>query len=104
MSDATARIINITMLMMGSLETFFIATSFRKDTLRNRSDKVFFVKILTACVMMLTYGIYFYRGAENFSFSPEYMQLLIWTAKYYICDLNSVIQAFMPSSICICII
>jgi len=36
---------------------------------------------------------------ENFSFSPEYMQLLIWTAKYYICDLNSVIQAFMPSKI-----
>ena len=36
---------------------------------------------------------------ENFSFSSEYMQLLIWTAKYYICDLNSVIQAFMPSKI-----
>jgi len=36
---------------------------------------------------------------ENFSFSPEYMQLLIWAAKYYICDLNSVIQSFMPSKI-----
>ena len=36
---------------------------------------------------------------EEFSFSPEYMQLLIWTAKYYICDLNSVIQAFMPSKL-----
>lgn len=36
---------------------------------------------------------------ESFSFSPEYMQLLIWTAKYYICDLNSVIQSFMPSKI-----
>jgi len=36
---------------------------------------------------------------EEFSFSPEYMQLLIWTARYYICDLNSVIQAFMPSKL-----
>lgn len=36
---------------------------------------------------------------EEFSFSPEYMQLLIWTAKYYICDLNSVIQSFMPSKL-----
>ena len=36
---------------------------------------------------------------EDFSFSSDYMQLLIWTAKYYICDLNSVIQAFMPSKI-----
>ena len=36
---------------------------------------------------------------ENFSFTHEYMQLLIWAAKYYICDLNSVIQSFMPSKI-----
>lgn len=29
---------------------------------------------------------------DDVAFTPEYMQLLLWTAKYYVCDLNSVIQ------------
>ena len=64
MTEATARIINTTLLWVGSVETFVIATSFRRDTLRNLSDRVFFIKVLIACIMMLIYGIYFYRGSS----------------------------------------
>ena len=36
---------------------------------------------------------------EGVAFTPEYMQLLLWTAKYYVCDLNSVIQSVCPSKL-----
>ncbi len=36
---------------------------------------------------------------EDVAFSPEYMQLLLWTAKYYVCDLNSVIQVACASKL-----
>lgn len=36
---------------------------------------------------------------EEVAFSPEYMQLLLWTAKYYVCDLNSVIQVACVSKL-----
>lgn len=36
---------------------------------------------------------------EDVAFTPEYMQLLLWTAKYYVCDLNSVIQTATASKL-----
>ncbi len=36
---------------------------------------------------------------EKAAFTPEYMQLLMWTAKYYVCDLNSVIQTACGSKL-----
>lgn len=36
---------------------------------------------------------------EDVAFTPEYMQLLLWTAKYYVCDLNSVIQVVAASKL-----
>ena len=35
---------------------------------------------------------------DDVAFTPEYMQLLLWTAKYYVCDLNSVIQTAAASN------
>ncbi|MBQ2645352.1 primosomal protein N' [bacterium] len=36
---------------------------------------------------------------EDVAFTPEYMQLLLWTARYYVCDLNSVIQTACSSKL-----
>ena len=36
---------------------------------------------------------------DDVAFTPEYMQLLLWTAKYYVCDLNSVIQVAAASKL-----
>ena len=36
---------------------------------------------------------------DKVAFSPEYMQLLLWTAKYYVCDLNAVIQVASASKL-----
>lgn len=36
---------------------------------------------------------------DDVAFTPEYMQLLLWTAKYYVCDLNSVIQTAAASKL-----
>jgi primosomal protein N' (replication factor Y) len=37
--------------------------------------------------------------SEDIAFSAEYMQLLLWTANYYCCDLNTVIKTFAPSKL-----
>ncbi|MCR5260467.1 MAG: primosomal protein N' [Candidatus Gastranaerophilales bacterium] len=36
---------------------------------------------------------------DDVAFTPEYMQLLLWTAKYYICDLNAVLQTACASKL-----
>ena len=36
---------------------------------------------------------------DDVAFTPEYMQLLLWTAKYYVCDLNGVIQTACASKL-----
>lgn len=36
---------------------------------------------------------------EEVAFTPEYMQLLLWVAKYYVCDLNAVIQVASSSKL-----
>jgi len=36
---------------------------------------------------------------DDVAFTPEYMQLLLWTAKYYVCDLNAVIQTACSSKL-----
>ncbi|MGN0005203.1 MAG: primosomal protein N' [Candidatus Gastranaerophilaceae bacterium] len=36
---------------------------------------------------------------DEIAFSPEYMQLLLWVAKYYVCDLNAVIQVASSSKL-----
>lgn len=36
---------------------------------------------------------------DDVAFTPEYMQLLLWTSKYYVCDLNSVIQTACASKL-----
>ena len=36
---------------------------------------------------------------DKVAFTPEYMQLLLWVSKYYVCDLNSVIQITSSSKL-----
>lgn len=36
---------------------------------------------------------------DEIAFTPEYMQLLLWVAKYYVCDLNAVIQVASSSKL-----
>ena len=64
MSEAIVRVVNITLLVIGCTETIIIACSFRRDTLRNRSQKILFAKIAVSGMMMFVFALYYYRGAE----------------------------------------